>query len=123
MKTKIWKQKWNKYRTDMMDEKDEFFQENSYKNILIEYLTDFNSSNYLCQAFGGKLLVPKTDQELKEVASFIDQSETCSEAFLGLMKDLNPNPPACVCVLEQEYGIFSWVGLKCIEYGCCFFLN
>ena len=69
-----------------MDEKDEFFQKESYKNVLIEFMTDFNSSKYLCQAFGGKLLVPKSDQELKEVNSFIHQSEKCSEAFLGLKK-------------------------------------
>ena len=66
--------------------KDELFHEKSQTNILIEYLADFNSANYLCQAFGGKLLVPKTDQELNELSSLIHQSENCFYAFLGLKK-------------------------------------
>ena len=70
----------------MLDRIDETFHENSQKNVLIEYWADFNSSNYLCQAFGGKLLVPKTDHDLNEVSSLINQSDKCSHALLGLKK-------------------------------------
>ena len=70
----------------MLDGIDESFHENSQKNVLIEHLADFNSSNYLCQAFGGKLLVPKTDHDLNEVSSLINQSDKCSHALLGLKK-------------------------------------
>ena len=65
---------------------DEMFQGEYQKNVLMEYLTDVNSSYYLCQAFGGKLLVPKDIQDLNEVGSLIHQSDICPEAILGLRK-------------------------------------
>ena len=69
-----------------LKENAELYLKESKKNVLIEYFTDFNSSNYLCQAFGGELLVPKDEQELKEVNSYILKSEKCTYAFLGLKK-------------------------------------
>ena len=82
-----------------LDKNDELFKEKQHKNILIEYNTDFNSSNFFCQAFGGNLLVPKTEQDLKEIDTLCDQSKICGQAFLGLLKfndtmavDLNGKP-------------------------------
>ena len=69
-----------------LEENEELYLEQSRKNVLIEYFTDFNSSNYFCQAFGGELLVPKDEQELNEVNSYILKSEKCSDTFLGLKK-------------------------------------
>ena len=68
------------------DRNDESFNENPQKNVLIQYLADINTSNYLCQAFGGELLVPKRDQDLHEVSSLLNQADKCSLAFLGLKK-------------------------------------
>ena len=70
----------------MLDGNDELFKKISEKNVLMEYLTDFYSSNYLCHAFGGKLLVPKTDKDLNEIKSFLIDSNLCSHALVGLKK-------------------------------------
>ena len=75
----------------MLDRNDESFDENSEKIALMDHLADFDTSNYLCQAFGGKLLVPKTDQDLIELGSLLNQSSKCSNqaswnAFVGLKK-------------------------------------
>ena len=82
-----------------LDKNDELFKEKQHENVLIEYNTDFNSSNYFCQAFGGELLVPKSEQDVKEIDSLCDQSKICGQAFLGLLKfnetvavDLNGKP-------------------------------
>ena len=70
------------------DENNELFQKNHEQNILIEYLTDFDSSYFLCQAIGGELLVPRNMQELKEVTSLVQESEKCDGALLGLKKSI-----------------------------------
>ena len=76
-----------KYLT-LEDENNELFQKNQEQNILIEYLTDFDSSYFLCQAIGGELLVPRNMQELKEVTSLVQESEKCDGALLGLKKSI-----------------------------------
>ena len=68
------------------DEDYDLFEEKHQENVLVEHLTDFNTSNYLCQAFGGKLLVPKSDQDIDEVGFLMEQSEKCFITYLGLLK-------------------------------------
>ena len=69
-----------------LDENDMLFQNNYEDTILIEYLTDFNSSNLFCQALGGQLSIPENIQELHEVTLLVQQSEHCNGALLGLKK-------------------------------------
>ena len=56
-----------------MIEKDAEFCERSYpKRItVIEYRTNFETSNYMCQAFGGSLFVPKSNNDSEELGSLI----------------------------------------------------
>ena len=68
------------------------------KLMLMENLHDFDSSNYLCQAYGGKLFVPKNDEDFNNVRSLMYQnSDNCKDAYLGIKKsndlvvDLNGN--------------------------------
>ena len=59
---------------------------------MIEYLTDFDSSYFLCQAIGGELVVLKNLEELNEVTLLVQQSEKCDGALLGLMKSTGEKP-------------------------------
>ena len=68
------------------DEHYDFYEEKHEENVLVEHLSDFNTSNYLCQALGGNLLVPRNDQDIDEIDALMDQSGKCLEAFLGLLK-------------------------------------
>ena len=56
-----------------MIEKDAEFCERSYpKRItVIEYLTNFETSNYMCQSFGGSLFLPKSNNDTEELGSLI----------------------------------------------------
>ena len=56
-----------------MIEKDAEFCERSYpKRIaVIEYRTNFETSNYVCRAFGGSLFVPKSNNDREELGSLI----------------------------------------------------
>ena len=55
--------------------------------MLIEDQKDFDTSNYLCQAYGGKLFVPKCHNDLKRISVLIEQSKGyCTHAYLGLKK-------------------------------------
>ena len=69
-----------------LHENNDLFKENSEEIILLEYFTDFSSANYLCQAYGGGLLVPKTNEDLDKVGYFLQHSNHCHEAYLGLVK-------------------------------------
>ena len=69
-----------------LEENNELFQKNNEKNNLIEYLTNFDSSYFLCQAIGGELVVLKNLEELNEVTLLVQQSEKCDGALLGLKK-------------------------------------
>ena len=69
-----------------IDGNDELFNEKTQRNVLMEYQTDIDSSNYFCHANSGKLLVPNTMQELEELDSYIQKSDVCTVAFLGLKK-------------------------------------
>ena len=60
------------------------FQEK--QNILIEHKTTFDSSSYLCKAFGGELVVPQNDTDRIKLSKIIQQSEECSQAYIGLKK-------------------------------------
>ena len=64
----------------------------------MENLHDFDSSNYLCQAYGGKLFAPKNEEDFNKVRSLMYQnSRNCKDAYLGIKKlndvvvDLNGN--------------------------------
>ena len=50
----------------ILDENDVLFQAHNQHahNILIEYKTDFDSSNYLCNGYGGNLTLPKNEEDL-----------------------------------------------------------
>ena len=74
----------------ILDVDDVLFQDSkNSENILIEYETDFDSSNYICQGYGGNLTLPKNEEELKTLGHLIIQSEVCVSAFLGLKKSKN----------------------------------
>ena len=84
----------------ILDENDVLFQGSQHpENFLIKYKTDFDSSNYICEGYGGNLTLPKNEEELKNLGYDILQSEVCVSAFLGLKKsnneeilDLKSNP-------------------------------
>ena len=54
-------------------EKDAEFCERSYpkRNAVIEYKTNFETSNYMCQSFGGRLFLPKSNNDTEELGSLI----------------------------------------------------
>ena len=64
---------------------------------MIEHKTTVESSSYLCKAFGGELVVPQNDTDRIKLSKIIQQSEECSQAYIGLKKfddhvvDLNGN--------------------------------
>ena len=82
-----------------VEENDALLQNNPpVKLMLMENLHDFDSSNYLCQAYGGKLFAPKNEEDFKKVRSLMYQnSNNCKDAYLGIKKlndvvvDLNGN--------------------------------
>ena len=76
----------------ILEENNELFQKNHQQINLIEYLTDFDSSYFLCQAIGGELVVLKNLKELNEVTLLVQQSEKCDGALLGLMKSTGEKP-------------------------------
>ena len=71
------------------NENDVLFQGSQPENLLIEYKTDFDSSNYLCKGFGGNLTVPKNEEDMKTLGYVIELSEVCNSPFLGLRKSSN----------------------------------
>ena len=105
-----------------LDENDELFNEFQPDNILLmEVKNDFESSKYLCQGYGGNLILPKNDEDLKTIGDLMKQSEVCDYAFLGLKKsstnekilDLNDNHvPYLKWGLNQPNG---GVTQKCIS--------
>ena len=60
----------------ILDENDYLFQDHNkhVHNILIEYKTDFDSSNFICQGYGGNLTLPKNEEDLKTLGNLIKQS-------------------------------------------------
>ena len=70
-----------------MNQNDELFQKSFEERIhLVEHKATFDSSNYLCQAFGGNLLVPKDEEELNTLGTLIQNSGNCRKAFVGMKK-------------------------------------
>ena len=65
--------------------------------ILVEEQQDFNTANYLCQAFGGQLPIPKNEFDVSELTNLLQKSNFCFRAYVGLKKskhgiqDLNGN--------------------------------
>ena len=70
----------------VLDENDVLFQGSHPENLLVEYKTDFDSSNYLCKGYGGNLTLPKNEEDLKTLGYLRQQSEVCPSFFLGLKK-------------------------------------
>ena len=67
-----------------VDENDGLLQNDPPEEImLIENHENFASSNYLCQAYGGNLFIPKNDGDLSKLTSLIKESN-CSYSYLGL---------------------------------------
>ena len=59
------------------------------KVLLVENYENFNLSNYLCQAYGGKLFVPKNDEDLSKLTALFKKSGNCSLSYLGIKKSNN----------------------------------
>ena len=57
--------------------------------ILIEEQQDFNTANYLCQAFGGQLPIPKNEFDVSELTNLLQKSNFCFRAYVGLKKSVN----------------------------------
>ena len=70
------------------DRNDELLQKKPPQKImLIEDLKSFDASNYLCQAYGGKLFVPKNQEDVTKISLLIEQSNgNCTNVYLGLKK-------------------------------------
>ena len=88
---------WSRFKTQsnttcveylLKDKNDELLQKKpSQKIMLIEDLKDLDTSNYLCQAYGGKLFVPKNHEDLSKISLLFEQStDNCTDAYLGLKK-------------------------------------
>ena len=85
----------------ILDKNDELFKDHNKHahNLLIHQKTDFNSTIYLCEGYGGNLTHPRNQSELKTLGYLLQQSEVCRFSFLGLTKssddkilDLKDNP-------------------------------
>ena len=75
------------YEYISVDENDEMLQNDlPEKLILVEGNENFNSSYYLCQAYGGKLFIPKNDEDMSKLVTLFKNSENCSVSWLGLKK-------------------------------------
>ena len=77
----------------LLDENDDLFQDNFEDEdiILVEIKSTFDYSNTICQAFGGNLLIPRNDHDLNKVGSYIQNSEKCATAFIGLRLESSIN--------------------------------
>ena len=74
----------------ILDESDELFQNMQQDKILLTDIeTDFYSSKYLCQGYGGNLPLPKDNEEVNTLALLIKQSGICKWVYLGLTKSSN----------------------------------
>ena len=63
----------------IMDKNDTIFEMTVEKILLIEYETDVNTSNYLCQGLGGNLMLPKDEEDLRTIGFQINQSDVCDD--------------------------------------------
>ena len=70
----------------ILDKNDTIFQMTVEKILLIEYETDVNTSNYICQGLGGNLMLPKNEEDLQKIGFQINQSDVCDYASIGLYK-------------------------------------
>ena len=59
------------------------------KLLLVENYNNFNSSNYLCKAYGGNLFVPKGDEDLSRLKALFEKSGNCTFSYLGLRKSMD----------------------------------
>ena len=75
------------FEKQILNQNDELFQNSFEEKIhLVEHKTTFDTSNYLCQGFGGNLLVPKDEEELITLGTLIQNSGSCRKAFVGMKK-------------------------------------
>ena len=65
-----------------VDGNDELLQNDPPKKVLlVDNYKNFNSSNYLCQAYGGKLFIPKNDEDLSKLTTSFNKSGNCSFSY------------------------------------------
>ena len=127
----------------ILDENNYLFKETYTEReiLLIEYMTNFESGNLYCKAFGGKFLVPQNENEIKKVKSLLTESLNCpsKSAFIGLKKinakklvdhdgniatfvkwsPYEPNGNAyeeCINIFHTSYGNFNDV--NCLNNLC-----
>ena len=127
-----------------LDRNDNIFKDAYDKNdiLLIEQKNDLESSNFICKSLGGSLFIPQNNHELSRVGSYIENSEKCSKAYIGVQKmdkklvDLNKNEVSfanwyigepngqeyeeCISVIgKSEYSNDSkYVDINCAERHC-----
>ena len=88
-----------------IDENDELLQNNPPKKVLlVENYENFNSANFLCQAYGGELFVPNNDESWSKLTTLFKKSGNCSFAYLGLRKSDN----IVVDINGKDLSFFKW---------------
>ena len=141
---------WNEFKLEYtsscleyqtLDENDDFFLKTFEDEdiLLIEHKTNFDSAEYFCKAFGGKLITPQNDHEIGNVSFQIRNSEICTRAYIGAKKapkapkklvDLNgkevsfarwyvgePNGKSyeeCIVVVSSP----NYTDINCLEQNC-----
>ena len=94
---------------DILDENEVLFHDLKKENdLLIQYRTNFDSSKYLCQGYGGNLTIPKNDEALKTLGVLIKQSEVCEYAFLGLKKSGNERNSSFLDFKDNVISYLKW---------------
>ena len=94
---------------DILDENEVLFYDLKIKNdLLIQYRTDFDSSKYLCQGYGGNLTIPKNDEAMKTLGVLIKQSEVCEYGFLGLKKSGNERNSSILDFKDNVISYLKW---------------
>ena len=126
-----------------LDRDDKIFKESQGEEIhLIEQINDFESSNFICKAIGGHLFVPQNNHDLNRIGSYIENSEKCTKAYIGVKKmngnlvDLDKNDVSfanwyigepngqeyeeCVSIVgKSEYSNESkYIDVNCLERYC-----
>ena len=94
---------------DILDENEVLFHDLKKENdLLIQYRTNFDSSKYLCQGYGGNLTIPKNDEALKTLGILIKQSGVCEYVFLGLKKSGNERNSSILDLKDNVISYLKW---------------
>ena len=85
---------------------DELLQNDPPKKVLlVEDYENFNLSNYLCQAYGGKLFVPKNDEDWSKLTALFKKSGNCSFSYLGIKKS---NDDMIIDLNGENVSFLNW---------------